>query len=419
MNNMKKRYLRLLYVAIDVDIPSTRGSFTHTYEIAKNLRKRNVKVYVIARRRSFSEPSKECYNDIPIFRIFRRIPSRSSIQLFEKNGIRGYHSKQESSSTILRFGLHLYKIYLRTFLVAFSMLFLIKFIKKYKIDLVLERGSSLGAGVLASRISQRPSVVEIIDDNHSSISLKLAENVIIYTQTVLKCSVPQNRLVKVTAAANTELFNPDINPMTISNKYGLRGKNVIGYAGNFEKWHGVLDLVCAADYVLEADPNFVFLLVGNATPKVIQMIHTTGKSNSFILPGPVDYSQVPMYLAVADILVAPFNPDAANHTKKYGYIYSPIKIFEYMAMGKPVIASDLQLIKDVIRDGIDGILVPPGRPCKLANAILRLLQNDRLKKNLGRNARKKVLQYYSWNNLISIFIEIIKSILGKSRRDKK
>ena len=416
---MKQRLLKLLYVAIDVDIPSTRGSFTHTYEIAKNLRKKSIKVYIITRRRSFGEPSQECFHGIPVFRIFRRVPSKSSRQYLKKNGIRGNHPKQESASTILRFGLYLYKIYLRTFLVAISVLFLIKLIKKYKIDLVLERGSSLGAGVLASRITKRPSIVEIIDDNHSSISLKLAERVIIYTQKVLKCDVPENRLVKVTASANTELFNPNINPMIIRKKYRLWGKKVIGYAGNFEKWHGVLDLVHATDYILQKDSNIVFLFVGNATSEVIRIIHNTGKCDSFILPGPVDYFRVPKYLAAADILVAPYNPAGANHTQKYGYIYSPIKIFEYMAMGKPIITSDLPTIKTVIRDGIDGILIPPGKPHKLAKAILLLLQNEKLKTNLGRNARTKVLQFYSWDRLASIFLKIIKSTLAQNGVNKQ
>jgi len=414
MNKMNQSILKLLYVAIDVDFPSTRGSFTHTYEIAKNLHKKGIKVYVVARRRNFSECSQEFFQGLSVFRIFRKVPNRSLNQLLKKSNIKETQLKQKSSSKILRFRLYLYKIYLHTFLVAFSALFLIRLIKKYKVDLVLERGSSLGAGVLASRLTKRPSIVEIIDDNHSLISLKLAEKVIIYTKGVLKCDIPENRLVKVTAAANTELFNPDINPKIIRKKYGLWGKKVIGYAGNFEKWHGVPDLVCAADYVLQEDPTIVFLLVGNATSDVIRMIHVTGKPDSFILPGPVDYFQVPVYLATADILVAPFNPVGADHTQKHGYIYSPIKIFEYMALGKPLIASDLLPIKTVIRDGIDGILIPSGRPKKLAKAILKLLQNEKLKIELGKNARAKVLQYYSWDKLTCIFLDIIKSILTRS-----
>lgn len=411
MNSMKLRHPRLLYVAIDVDIPSTRGAFTHTFEIAKNLHKKSVNVYIVAKRCSFGEPSRECFHGIPVFRIFRRIPRRSLVQHLKINSIKENQSNQKSSNIILRFTGYLYKIYLHTIQVAFSVLFLIKLIKKYKIDVVLERGSSLGAGVIASRITKRPSIVEIIDDNHSPISLKFSEKVIIYTHKVLKCHVPYNRLVKVTAAANTELFNPKINPMVIRKKYGLLGKKVVGYAGTFGKWQGLLDLVCAADYILQVNPQIIFLLVGDAAIEVIQMINTTQKQDSFILPGPVNYFQVPMYLAAADILVAPFNPSSSEHTQKYGYMYSPIKIFEYMAMGKPVITSNLPFIKDVIQNGIDGILIPPGRPRNLANVILKLLQNEKLKKNLGRNARKKVYQLYSWDKLTSIFLRVIKSIL--------
>ena len=87
-------------------------------------------------------------------------------------------------------------------------------------------------------------------------------------------------------------------------------------------------------------------------------------------------------------------------------------------MGKPMITSDLLSIKEVIQDGINGILIPHGRPHKLANEILRLLKHEKLKIDLGRNARIKVLKYYTWKKQTSIFFRAIKSVLVKNRVNK-
>ena len=125
-----------------------------------------------------------------------------------------------------------------------------------------------------------------------------------------------------------------------------------------------------------------------------------------IFAGKVRYDQVPHYINAGTLCLAPFDTQRNDLTG-----LSPLKIFEYMALEKPVIASDLQLIKDVIHDGTDGILVPPGTPKKLANAILSLFQNEDLRKQLGRNARSKILQLYSWDKLASLFRDAFKSIL--------
>ena len=78
---------------------------------------------------------------------------------------------------------------------------------------------------------------------------------------------------------------------------------------------------------------------------------------------------------------------------------SPVKIFESMANGKAVIASDLPVVREIITDGIDGKLVRPDRPSELARAIRMLVDYPELTNNLGENARKTIIKKYQWDQI--------------------
>ncbi len=79
----------------------------------------------------------------------------------------------------------------------------------------------------------------------------------------------------------------------------------------------------------------------------------------------------------SDVLVAPYNPERIESTeqvRKHG-LGSPLKVFEYMAVGKPVITTDVKPISDPIQDGVTGYLIPPGDSKALGSAILRMLED--------------------------------------------
>ena len=99
------------------------------------------------------------------------------------------------------------------------------------------------------------------------------------------------------------------------------------------------------------------------------------------------------YLSASDILVSPQvpNPDG---TPFFG---SPTKLFEYMAMGKAIVASDLDQIGSILSSGDDSILFKPGDSDELASAILILSSDPSMRARLGNNARKKAIRDYSWD----------------------
>jgi len=110
---------------------------------------------------------------------------------------------------------------------------------------------------------------------------------------------------------------------------------------------------------------------------------------------------VALYLKAADVLVIPF-----PKMEQFAYYVSPIKLFEYMASGRPIVASDLPSIRDIVRDGETAILVEPGNPKALAEGIKRVLDDPDLAKRISGQAYDEV-QQYTWTERARKIIEFI------------
>jgi glycosyltransferase involved in cell wall biosynthesis len=123
----------------------------------------------------------------------------------------------------------------------------------------------------------------------------------------------------------------------------------------------------------------------------------------------IPYKEVPSYLNAADILVAPYNPAVYAETRKFGFFYSPIKLFEYMACGKPIVTSSCGRIPSIIRDKETGCLFEPGNIDDLAEAILFFLKNHEMSRQIGVNARTEVENKYSWKSVTKKIDRILKN----------
>ena len=111
-----------------------------------------------------------------------------------------------------------------------------------------------------------------------------------------------------------------------------------------------------------------------------------------IFTGAVAHDRVPKLLDACDILVAPHVP-LADGSEFFG---SPTKIFEYMAMGKGIVASRLGQIGEVLVDEETALLVEPGNVGELGNAIVRLIESETLRKRLGARAREVAEREHTW-----------------------
>jgi glycosyltransferase involved in cell wall biosynthesis len=151
-------------------------------------------------------------------------------------------------------------------------------------------------------------------------------------------------------------------------------------------------------------------MVGPYYKQMENLARKLGVSHAYVFTGPVAYRDVPKYINAADILVAPYNPERSELRRRYG-IGSPLKVMEYMSCAKPLITTSLKPITDVVHDEVNGLLVPAGDVEALKNTLIRLLENKVFAEELGKKARKHVLNRYSWRVLARRFEEILSETL--------
>ena len=148
---------------------------------------------------------------------------------------------------------------------------------------------------------------------------------------------------------------------------------VIIFVGAFRTWHGVHHLLRAMDQLRERGRDaFHAVLIGDGPerPRAEAEVRARGLANVTLL-GPRPHDQIPAYLAAADIGVAPFDL-SAHAPLALTFYWSPLKVFEYMAAGLPVVAPDIPRLRAVIRPDEDGLLYHAARPEALADALERL-----------------------------------------------
>jgi glycosyltransferase involved in cell wall biosynthesis len=158
---------------------------------------------------------------------------------------------------------------------------------------------------------------------------------------------------------------------------------VVGYAGHLYAWKGV-DVLLRA--VASIPPAQALIVGGHEREpdlgRLQALTQELGIADRVRFTGLVEPARVPPLLAEAYVLVLP-NPASAIST----HFTSPLKMFEYMAAGRPIVASDLPSIREVLRDGDNALLVAPGDPHALAAAVTRLIEDRDLAQRLARTAR--------------------------------
>jgi glycosyltransferase involved in cell wall biosynthesis len=170
------------------------------------------------------------------------------------------------------------------------------------------------------------------------------------------------------------------------------GSFVVAFCGLFYRWHGVATLAEAFVRLRATCPEAKLLLIGRGEEeaRVRSILHSADVLADCLLPGIVAREEVPGYLAAADALVSP-------HSDLQNFIGSPIKVFEYMATGKPIVASRLAQLAEILTDEENALLVPPGDPIALAASLTRLMGDPDLGRRLGACAQREAQVRHSWD----------------------
>jgi glycosyltransferase involved in cell wall biosynthesis len=284
----------------------------------------------------------------------------------------------------------------------YGFLLLARKVLNFRPHLIYERYALYNvAGILVSRLFRIPLILEVNaplayeKTKHGKLALpSLAEGFekwiclnsykTIVVSTPLKrllydIGVPMDHMVVIPNGINPHLFNPDISGESVRKRLGLDGKIILGFVGWFRKWHGLEELLRVyVDYGMQ-EKNIHLLLIGEGPAS--KKLEYYARNNDLIrtgvtFTGAVLREHIPTYIASFDLAL---QPDVTDYA-------SPIKIFEYMSMGKGVIAPNKDNIREIVKSGYGG-LFRAGDWDDMARTILKYAQSKEKTRELGEQAK--------------------------------
>jgi glycosyltransferase involved in cell wall biosynthesis len=239
--------------------------------------------------------------------------------------------------------------------------------------------------------------------------------------------IPPERIFVHPNCVNPKKFRSDLlSPAEIRAKRGELGiandALVVTFLGTFGPWHGVLFLASALKRLYaEATPwlehhRVHFLLVGDGSHRKEVETMLAGLPR-ITFTGLVPQHEAPAHLAISEIYLSPH-----VHTQSdLRFFGSPTKIFEYMAMGRAILASELEQIGDILRPGLQArggepsgnetaVLFEPGDEDAFLLGLRRLVEQPALRTQLGHNARTKVLSEFTWDRYASRLLDRLSAL---------
>jgi glycosyltransferase involved in cell wall biosynthesis len=386
--------MRILYIASAVVAPGSHGGATHVVEVAGELSKLGHEVHVFCARNHF------------------RDKQRFSLPVEGGKPIYFYRTVIPKWVAIL----------------ALPLIFWLA--HRIKPEIIMERYYNFaGAGLLYAKIRRLPAILEVnalMLDPLTSLKRKIdrfglfnrlkwwaetqcrwAYRIVTPLNTTVPASIPRAKIVELPWGANVAKF--DRARVTAEEAEKLR--KVIGlpedartaaFAGSFRHWHGVDALIEAAKLAIPQDDNLYFLLLGGGAlyQQLKEEVQAAGLEKRIIMLGAITYDRMPVYLSLADCGVAPFDTSKHAPLREAGFYWSPLKIFEYMALELPTITANIKPLNEIIRPGCEGLLFPEGDVKELARTILALLaptdEAKATREAMGQSARERVSALYSW-----------------------
>ena len=219
--------------------------------------------------------------------------------------------------------------------------------------------------------------------------------------------LPEDKVTAIDNGAHVEDFAAEHDISALQAEYNLNGEPTAVFVGTFRLWHG-LDLVIEAfRKVSQKNPNFRLLLIGDGPQydEIQRLVNDYGIADKVVFTGKVAHAEVAPLMKLAQVaLVNPrLSPASAAQ--------SPLKLFEYMAGAKAVIAPDVPNIQRIVTDGVNGLLIPPNDADLLADAMLRLLSDLEFSEKIGTTAQNKALAEFSWDTTVERIEVIMKRLI--------
>jgi glycosyltransferase involved in cell wall biosynthesis len=321
-----------------------------------------------------------------------------------------------------------------------------KIIRTKAIDLVYERHNQFDYGTL---VGTRKGIVVLLEQNGISpieaencgaskeqirelIATELrvfpmADKVIAVGKDIenyyRNLGLPRDKIEYVHNGVNTDLFKPgDRIRSRLDLGFDL-AEHLIGFVGDFRIYHGLEYAIRAMPYVLKEIDNAKLVIIGSNTKQRVvpnpvtveslsKIAEFEGVSSSVLFTGNVPH--VPIYLNAMDICIAPWIIER-NLLSAETDRTRDLKIFEYLACGKPLLTTDVGNLKDFVEKNNIGMVVEPENPRELAKGIVALLSDKVKLAEMGMNARRLAVEKYSWRSTAEEILSIADRLRMESR----
>jgi glycosyltransferase involved in cell wall biosynthesis len=226
---------------------------------------------------------------------------------------------------------------------------------------------------------------------------RLADKIVAVTPNVSayikNLGIEEKRIIVIRNGVNTDHFKP-IKSDVCKTEIGLNHTyRYIGFVGSLTHWQGVDDLIIAFSQITN-NSKVILLVIGDGAEKgkLEALARNLNIEDQIVFTGITSYDLIPNYISACDFMVAP--------KKELDSGFSPLKVYEYLACGKPVIASDVNGLQFIMEKKV-GVTFKPGNVNKLKEAIINMLAlpYDTLE-NMGKRARQIAVNDFSWDRSI-------------------
>ncbi len=215
--------------------------------------------------------------------------------------------------------------------------------------------------------------------------------------------------------------NPDFFKKSSCNKDALKKRikidgKVVLFVGRLIDWKGIDYLIKAAPKVIKRFPKARIMLVGSGPRKncLVKLTRDLNLENNVVFIEQVPQDELLKYYYLADIFVLPSIVNEEGETEGLGVV-----LLEAMACGVPVVGSGVGGIPDIIKDHETGLIAGQKDPDSLAEKIIKLLSNDRLREKIIKNGKKLIEEKYSWEIIADKFINIYRDVIKRNNHHLK
>ena len=412
--------MKILYLCADLGIPvlGRKGAAAHVRGLATALARAGHTVSLAAASLSKSPWEKPAKFDLPLCQLR---PSSDIERVFLS--LKSYSEALETENSVP--GEVRRILYDRELAIQLRRRF-----EKDPPDFIYERASLYAtAGVLLARKLNVPSIIELnsplpieqaayrgagLGDLAARAErwiLSQSDAVVVVSNELreyaVSLGIDPGRVRVVPNGADPNLFRPRPRQKNARARWGLRDGPVLGFVGGIRPWHGVQVLPPLLERLVPRHKDLRLVIAGDGPlrAELERNLNTKGLAQNVVWTKSLPHDEIAELIPHFDVALAPYS--SLNHA----FYFSPLKLYEYMACGVPVVAARTGQIAEVVRDGETGLLYPPDDVEALTRACDRLLDDPALRERMGQAAARAIRERYTWDHNAARVVELARSLM--------